>query len=42
MVKFFLGVIVGIVISSIGFTGMAKSLDKSVEAIKAQSKELSK
>jgi len=42
MFKFFLGVIVGIIVSTIGFAGVAKWLDKGVDSVKVQSKELAK
>ena len=34
--RFVLGVIVGIVIASVGFSGVAKILDRGVEAVKTQ------
>jgi hypothetical protein len=40
--RFILGVIVGIVIASVGFSGVAKILDRGVEAVKTQTQELSK
>jgi hypothetical protein len=40
--RFILGIIVGIVIASVGFSGVAKILDRGVEAVKNQTQELSK
>lgn len=40
--RFILGVIVGIVIASVGFSGVAKILDRGIEAVKNQTQELSK
>jgi hypothetical protein len=40
--RFILGIIVGIVIASVGFSGVAKILDRGVEAVKTQTQELSK
>lgn len=40
--QFIVGVIVGIVIATAGFSGVAKMLDKGVEAVKTQTQELSK
>lgn len=40
--RFILGVIVGVVIASVGFSGVAKILDRGVEAVKTQTQELSK
>ncbi len=39
---FISGVIFGIVLSTVGFSGIAKILDKGVEAIKTNSQEYSK
>jgi hypothetical protein len=40
--RFFIGVLVGIAISSVGFSGLARILDRGVEAVKIQTQELSK
>ncbi len=40
--QFIIGVLVGIVIASAGFSGVAKILDRGVEAVKTQTQELSK
>lgn len=42
MVNFIIGVIVGIVIATVGVSGVAKFLDKGVEEVKTQSKNLTK
>lgn len=39
---FFIGVVVGIIISTVGFTGIFKIIDNSVDVVKTQSKQLSK
>jgi hypothetical protein len=40
--QFIIGVLVGIAIASVGFSGVAKILDRGVEAVKTQTQELSK
>jgi hypothetical protein len=40
--QFIVGVIVGIVVATAGFSGIAKILDRGVEAVKTQTQELSK
>jgi hypothetical protein len=42
MKVFIIGVIVGVIISTVGFTGIFKMLDNSVESVKVHSKQLSK
>jgi capsular polysaccharide biosynthesis protein len=42
MRNFILGIIVGIVISVVGFSGIAKLLDKGINKIKEVSVEISK
>ena len=42
MDRFFVGVVVGIVISTIGMSGMAKVVDNGIDMVKAQSRELSR
>jgi hypothetical protein len=37
MFNFFLGVILGIVVATIGFSGIASTLDKGVDTIKTMS-----
>jgi hypothetical protein len=40
MRNFMAGVVFGIVIASVGFTGLARMMDKTVDVVKTQSKEL--
>lgn len=40
--QFFIGILIGIAIASVGFSGVAKILDRGVEAVKTQTQELSK
>jgi hypothetical protein len=40
MTKFLTGVIVGIVISTVGFSGIARLADRGVQTIQNQTKEL--
>jgi hypothetical protein len=40
--QFIIGVLVGIVIASVGFSGVANILDRGVEAVKTQTQELNK
>ena len=42
MKSFIVGVVVGIIISTVGFGGIAKMLDKGVDTVKTQSQELAK
>lgn len=42
MLGFILGVIVGIVINSVGFTGVARMVDKSVDSVRSYSQEVAK
>jgi len=42
MKTFIAGVIVGVIISTVGFTGVFRMLDNSVDAVKTQSHKLSK
>lgn len=42
MKLFLWGVVFGIVLSTVGFSGIAKILDNSVSAVKTQSQHLSK
>jgi hypothetical protein len=37
-----IGFILGLVVATVGFSGMARLLDKGVETIKTQSQELAK
>lgn len=40
--QFLIGIIVGIVIATAGFSGMATILDRGIDAVKTQTQELSK
>jgi hypothetical protein len=40
MTKFILGVVVGIVVASVGFGGIARIADKGVQTIQQQSRDL--
>jgi hypothetical protein len=40
--QFLRGIVVGIVIATAGFSGIAKILDRGVEAVKTQTEELTK
>jgi len=40
MTKFILGVVVGIVVASVGFSGIARIADKGVQTIQQQSRDL--
>jgi hypothetical protein len=40
--QFIVGVLIGIAIASVGFSGVAKILDRGIEAVKTQTQELSK
>ena len=40
--QFIIGIIFGIIVATIGFSGVAKVLDKSVDTIKQSSKTLDK
>jgi hypothetical protein len=40
--RFIMGILVGIAIASVGFSGLARILDRGVEAVKTQTQELSK
>jgi hypothetical protein len=42
MTKIIIGFILGIAVSTVGFGGIAKMLDKGVETVKSQSTELAK
>ena len=42
MKAFILGTIFGLVLATVGFSGIAKILDNSVEKVKTQSVEMSK
>jgi len=40
--QFIMGVLIGIAIASVGFSGVAKILDRGVDAVKTQTQDLSK
>ncbi len=40
MTKFIVGFVAGIVVASVGFSGIARIADKGVQTIQTQSKEL--
>jgi hypothetical protein len=42
MKQFILGTIFGLILATVGFSGIARMLDKGVETVKTQSVELSK
>ena len=42
MKQFILGTIFGLVLATVGFSGIARMLDKGIETVKTQSQELSK
>lgn len=42
MIRFVLGVIVGIMIATVGFSGMARVIDKGVMQVQEKAKELTK
>jgi hypothetical protein len=42
MSKFIIGTIFGIVLATVGFSGIARLLDKGVDTVKVQTQEISK
>jgi hypothetical protein len=42
MTKFIVGFVLGLVVASVGFTGLARMADHGVDTIKANAQELSK
>lgn len=42
MTKLFVGFILGLIVATVGFSGIARLLDKGVDTIKTQSQELAK
>lgn len=40
MMKFIAGFVLGVVVASVGFTGIARMLDRGVDTIQQTSKEL--
>ena len=42
MTKFIMGFVLGLVVASVGFAGLARMADHGVESIKSNAQELSK
>jgi hypothetical protein len=42
MIKILIGFILGIVVASVGFSGIARMLDRGVDTVKTQSQEMAK
>jgi|Laugrespbdmm15sd_2_1035082.scaffolds.fasta_scaffold325259_2 hypothetical protein len=42
MKQFIIGTVFGLVLATVGFSGLARILDKSVDTVKSQSQELAK
>jgi hypothetical protein len=42
MTKFAVGFVLGIVVATVGFTGVARILDHGISTVKTQSQELAK
>jgi len=42
MGKFFVGFLLGVVVATIGFTGVARLLDSGVDVVKEKSQELAR
>ena len=42
MRSFILGTVFGLILATVGFSGIAKMLDRGVETVKTQSQELAK
>jgi len=42
MKSFILGTVFGLILATVGFSGVARMLDKGVETVKTQSQELAK
>jgi len=42
MTKFFVGFILGVIVATIGFSGVARLLDSGVDVVKEKSQELAK
>ena len=40
--RFIIGFVLGLVVATVGFSGMARMLDNSIEHVKNQSQELAK
>jgi hypothetical protein len=42
MTKIFIGFVLGIVVATVGFGGIARMLDRGVDTVKTQSQEMAK
>jgi hypothetical protein len=42
MFKLLIGIVIGVVVATIGFSGIAQLLDRGVQTIQEQSKELAR
>jgi len=42
MTKIFIGFVLGIIVATVGFGGIARMLDRGVDTVKTQSQELAK
>ena len=42
MTKLIIGFVLGLVVATVGFGGIARMLDKGIETVKTQSKEMAK
>jgi len=42
MKSFIMGTVFGLILATVGFSGVARMLDKGVETVKTQSQELAK
>ena len=42
MKSFIVGVVVGIIIATVGFSGIARIMDRGIDTVKTQSQELAK
>ena len=42
MKAFIIGVVFGLVLATVGFSGMARIMDKGVDTVKTQSQEMAK
>ncbi len=42
MTKILIGFVLGIIVATVGFSGIARMLDRGVETVKTQSQELAK
>jgi len=42
MTKILIGFVLGIIVATVGFSGIARMLDRGVETVKTQSQEMAK